>query len=134
MDFRIPADDRVGNQPAKGGKAQPAARGKAQRVEPTIGQSMSFSVADERSGGGNGGGGKPPKAPRRGKAQPARAKKKRSRTGGFLMGVLWWGFVAALWGGIAAIGVVVYFGAQLPSSNTWAIPERPPNIRILAAD
>jgi penicillin-binding protein 1A len=136
MDFRISADDRVGNQKAGGSKPQPKARGgkggDGGRVEPTLGQSMPFSVADERPAGGNGGS-KPPKPPRRGKARPS-AKKKRSRTGGFLMGVLWWGFVACLWGGIAAIGVVVYYGAQLPSSNTWAIPERPPNIRILAAD
>ena len=136
MDFRISADDRVGNQKAGGRKPQPKARGgkggDSGRVEPTLGQSMPFSVADERPAGGNGGS-KPPKPPRRGKARPA-AKKKRSRTGGFLMGLLWWGFVACLWGGIAAIGVVVYYGAQLPSSNTWAIPERPPNIRILAAD
>jgi len=141
MDFRISADDRVGNQPVRGNKSRPKARagkGNDGRVEPTLGQSMPFSVADERIGkpGGNGGsgsGGKSPKPPRRGKARPA-AKKKRSRTGGFLMGLLWWGFVACLWGGIAAIGIVVYYGAQLPSSNTWAIPERPPNIRILAAD
>lgn len=136
MDFRISADDRVGNQKVGGSKPQPKARGgkggDRGRVEPTLGQSMPFSVADERPAGGNGGS-KPPKPPRRGKARPA-AKKKRSRTGGFLMGLLWWGFVACLWGGIAAIGVVVYYGAQLPSSNTWAIPERPPNIRILAAD
>jgi len=136
MDFRISADDRVGNQKAGGSKPQPKARGgkggDRGRVEPTLGQSMPFSVADERPAGGNGGS-KPPKPPRRGKARPA-AKKKRSRTGGFLMGLLWWSFVACLWGGIAAIGVVVYYGAQLPSSNTWAIPERPPNIRILAAD
>ncbi|MGB3337281.1 MAG: PBP1A family penicillin-binding protein [Devosia sp.] len=136
MDFRISADDRIGNQPAKGSKPRATAPGgKGQRVEPTIGQSMPFSVADERAGGptrGSGGDGKPPKPPRRGKAQPA--KKKRSRSGGFLMGLLWWSFVACLWGGIAAIGVVVYFGAQLPSSNTWAIPDRAPNIRILAAD
>ncbi|KRA47697.1 transglycosylase domain-containing protein [Devosia sp. Root635] len=136
MDFRISADDRVGNHKARGGKPQAASGGgKAGRVEPTLGQSMGFSVADERPAGGNGGGKppKPPRQPRRGKAQPA-AKKKRSRSGGFLMGLLWWGFVACLWGGIAAIGIVVYYGAQLPSSNTWAIPERPPNIRILAAD
>ena len=144
MDFRISADDRVGNQPAKGNakpKAQPRAKA-GQRVEPslggagaTMGNSMGFSVADERptpktrSGGG---GGKPPKPPRRGKTE--KPKKRRSRSGGFLMGLLWWGFVACLWGGIAVIGVIVYYGAQLPSSNTWAIPDRPPNIRILAAD
>lgn len=135
MDFRISADDRVGNQPSRVSKPKARSRGKSgDRVEPTLGQSMGFSVADERparSTKGSGGGGKPPKRPRPGKAQP---KKRRSRSGGFLMGLLWWGFVACLWVGIAGIGVIVYYGAQLPSSNTWAIPDRPPNIRILASD
>lgn len=138
MDFRISPDDRVGNQSAKGKAPKSrASGGKGQRVEPTMGHSLGVFVDDERSGGAApAGGGKPPKAPRRGKARPAKPArpKKRSRTGGFLMGLLWWGFVACLWGGIAAIGVVVYYGAQLPSANTWAIPDRPPNIRILAAD
>ncbi|MBJ3785805.1 PBP1A family penicillin-binding protein [Devosia sediminis] len=142
MDFRISADDRVGAPKDRQNKPQARPAGKGQRVEPTMGQSMAFSVDDVRPGGrggngGGGGGGKPPKAqkpPRKGKAEPVRPKKRRSRSGGFLMGLLWWGFVACLWGGLAAIGVVVYYGAQLPASNTWAIPERPPNIRILAAD
>jgi penicillin-binding protein 1A len=140
MDFRISADDRVAGPAARQGKpkARPAAKG--QRVEPSMGHSMAFSVDGERGptapGGGGNGGGKPPKAPkqpRRGKAKPVR-QKRRSRSGGFLMGLLWWGFVACLWGGLAVIGVIVYYGAQLPASNTWAVPERPPNIRILAAD
>ncbi|MCP8883155.1 PBP1A family penicillin-binding protein [Devosia sp. XJ19-1] len=138
MDFRISADDRVGapNRRQNKPQARPAAKG--QRVEPVMGQSMAFSVDAERpSGSGNGGGGKPPKGsrkpPRKGKAQPARQRRK-SRSGGLLMGLLWWGFVACLWGGIIGIGIIVYYGAQLPASNTWAIPERPPNIRILAAD
>src|SRR5690606_35509054 len=73
---------------------------------------------------------------KRGTAKPARAKKerRRSRTGGFFMGLLYWGFVLCLWGGIDVAGVIVYYGAQLPSSDTWEIPDRPPNIRILAAD
>ncbi len=144
MDFRISADDRVGAPAAKQNKAQarPAA-GKGQRVEPSmgssnIGQSMAFSVDKTERTGGAGGGGKPPKnnakPPRKGKAEPAKPRKKKRRSGGFLMGLLWWGFVACLWGGLAVIGVIVYYGAQLPASNTWAIPERPPNIRILAAD
>lgn len=140
MDFRISADDRVGTQPGKGGK--PATRtAKTQRVEPSLGRSVGVFVDDERSGGAGGGnGGKPPKPkrggkpPRRGKAQAAKPKKRHSRSGGFLMGLLWWGFVACLWGGLAVIGIIVYYGAQLPSANTWAIPERPPNIQILAAD
>ena len=136
MDFRISADDRVGGQTGKAGKKRAAAstRGQSSRVEPSMGRSVGVFVDDERSGGvpPNGPKGKAPK-PKRGRAKPV-AKKKRSRSGGFLMGVLWWGFVACLWGGIAVIGVIVYYGAQLPSSNTWAIPDRPPNIRILAAD
>jgi penicillin-binding protein 1A len=137
MDFRITADDRVGSQPSKGGKPQAKARSdKGQRVEPTIGHTLGVLSEDERgrSGPSSNSGGKPPrgpKPPRRGKAQ---RRKRRSGAGGFLMGLLWWGFVACLWGGIAVIGVIVYYGAQLPSSNTWAIPDRPPNIRILAAD
>ncbi len=136
MDFRISADDRVGAPKGRQNKTQPSSAAKGARVEPTMGQSMAFSV-DETRPGGNGGGGKPPKSPRKqprkGKAEPARNRKKK-RGGGLLMGLLWWGFVACLWGGIAVIGVIVYYGAQLPSSETWAIPERPPNIRILAAD
>ncbi len=137
MDFRISADDRVGAQP----KGKPAAASRAkggERVEPSMGKAVGVFVDDERSGGASPNPkGKPPKQPRRGKASVAREKKpkkRRSRTGGFLMGIFYWGFVLCLWAGIAVIGVVVYYGAQLPSSNTWAIPDRPPNIRILAAD
>jgi len=142
MDFRISADDRVGTQPAKGRKPAPRPA-RNQRVEPSLGQSVGVFVDDERSGGAGGGGrgGKPPrkpakprKEPRRGKASVAPAKKRRSRSGGFLMGLLWWSFVACLWGGLAVIGVIVYYGAQLPSADSWAIPERPPNIQVLAAD
>lgn len=135
MDFRISADDRVGGKP----KGKPAANSRAkggERVEPSMGKAVGVFVDDERSGGAPPNG-KQPKQPRRGKASLAREKKpkkRRSRTGGFLMGIFYWGFVFCLWAGIAVIGVVVYYGAQLPSSNTWAIPDRPPNIRILAAD
>jgi penicillin-binding protein 1A len=138
MDFRISADDRVGGRPGQAAKPRSTARGKGQatRVEPSMGRSVGVFVDDERSGGvpPNAPRGKAPKPPRRGKAKLPAPKRKRSRSGGFLMGLLWWGFVACLWGGIAVIGVIVYYGAQLPSSNTWAIPDRPPNIRILAAD
>lgn len=144
MDFRISADDRVGGNAGKGKGAKPrAGSGSSSRVEPSLGQSVGVFVDDERSGGGmnagdgrGGKGGKPPrdkKPPRRGKASAGKPRR-RSRSGGFFMGLLWWGFVACLWGGLAVIGIVVYYGAQLPASNTWAIPERPPNIRILAAD
>lgn len=75
--------------------------------------------------------------PRRGKAKVVRekpAKKRRNRSGGIFMRLFYWGFVLAIWAGIAVGGVIVYYGAQLPASNTWAVPERPANIRILAAN
>ncbi len=46
----------------------------------------------------------------------------------------YWGVVFTLWGGIIVAGIVGYYAAKLPSSDTWNIPERPPNLRILAAD
>ena len=48
--------------------------------------------------------------------------------------LFYWLLMLGIWGGIAVAGVVVYFAVQLPSADTWAIPERPANIRILAAN
>ena len=48
--------------------------------------------------------------------------------------MIYWGFVLAIWAGIAAAGVLVYYGAQMPSSTTWAIPDRPPNVKIVSVD
>ncbi|WP_424983241.1 transglycosylase domain-containing protein [Maritalea sp. S77] len=48
--------------------------------------------------------------------------------------LFYWGVVLGVWAGIAVIGIVAYYGMQLPSSDTWAIPDRPANIRIVAAD
>jgi len=36
--------------------------------------------------------------------------------------------------GIAAAGLVAFYGAQMPSATTWAIPDRPPNVKILSVD
>ncbi|MDB5621748.1 MAG: penicillin-binding protein [Devosia sp.] len=141
MDFRITADDRVGGQPGRKAKpAQRSASGKSrERVEPSMGRAVGVFVDDERSGGAAPASkGKRPAPAKRGKASPPRRPKKparrRSGAGGFLIGVLHWGFVLCLWAGIAIAGVIVYYGAQLPSSDTWTVPDRPPNIRILAAD
>ncbi|MEE9375231.1 MAG: transglycosylase domain-containing protein [Rhizobiaceae bacterium] len=48
--------------------------------------------------------------------------------------VLYWGSVATLWGLILVVGIFGYYATKLPSANTWAIPERPPNIKIVAID
>ena len=40
----------------------------------------------------------------------------------------------AIWGGIAAAGIVVYYGARMPSVADWAVPDRPPNVKIVSVD
>src|SRR5690606_20332273 len=67
---------------------------------------------------------------------PARVLPPSRRSGlfGLLHGLVYWSLVLALWAGIAGIGLAAYYGAQMPSATTWAIPDRPPNVKILAAD
>ena len=48
--------------------------------------------------------------------------------------LMYWGVVFSLWGGIAAAGIIGFYAAQLPSADNWTIPERPPNMRIVADD
>ncbi len=47
---------------------------------------------------------------------------------------IYWGFVLGIWAGIAAAVIVGYYAVQMPSSDSWAIPERPANIRIIASN
>lgn len=70
-------------------------------------------------------------AAKRGK--PARSRRSR----GLMRGVgrlFYWSLVLCLWAGIGGAGLVAYYGAKLPSATTWAIPDRSPNIKILAVD
>ncbi|WP_336056080.1 transglycosylase domain-containing protein [Nitratireductor sp. CH_MIT9313-5] len=75
-------------------------------------------------------------------AKPAQKRKKagrptRRKTRGFsffglIRGAVYWGLVLALWGGIAGVGVVAWYGARMPAATTWSIPDRPPNVKILS--
>lgn len=77
----------------------------------------------------------PPPPPRRarkggGKSPPPSG----SGFGRFVRRALYWSFVLAIWAGIAAGGVLVYYGARLPPTSEWAVPERPANVKILSSD
>ncbi|MDP1731234.1 MAG: PBP1A family penicillin-binding protein, partial [Devosia sp.] len=74
--------------------------------------------------------------PRRGKAGKVRGRRgRRPLTLGRMVGkFVYWLFVMGVWGGIAAAAVVVYYAVQLPSSDTWAVPDRPANIRVVASN
>jgi len=128
MDFQISPDDRVGapvKRTRSAKSAKPAAKPRrGERVEPGFGAYDSVYVDEP--------------APRvqKGKAKKVRGRReKKPLTFGRVIGKLfYWLFVLGIWAGIAVAGIVVYFATQLPASNTWAVPDRPANIRILAAN
>jgi penicillin-binding protein 1A len=65
---------------------------------------------------------------------PQRPDKGRRRGGKSRSGfgrIVYWGAVLALWGLIAAVGVVVWVGAHLPPIQSLEIPKRPPSVLIL---
>jgi penicillin-binding protein 1A len=155
MDIRLSDGDRIGKPQGKGRRrAGPAASGP---VEPTLeapaGRTRGRSElrADPRPGGrvapigdlvadgddgGNGrrrGKGKTP-PPKRSRGKPEKRRRRRRGPLGLFGRLLYWLFILGFWGFAAVAGIVVYYGAQLPNSATWAIPPRPPNIKILAAD
>jgi penicillin-binding protein, 1A family len=121
-----------------------APRGKSdRRVEPSFEgsrDSSDFRIdADERIVGN----GRPVKrAPKQASEEPAprsRGKKtRRARKSGGLFGpirrLIYWCFVLGIWAGIGVGGLVLYYGAQMPAASTWAIPDRPPNMKITAID
>lgn len=47
---------------------------------------------------------------------------------------LYWLLILGIWATIALGGVIAYYGARLPAMTSWAVPERPPNIKILGVD
>jgi penicillin-binding protein 1A len=79
---------------------------------------------------------------RRSAPAPKRERKSGGRRGGsggsifmrLIRGGIYWSLVLCLWGGIAATGLVVYYAAQMPSATTWAVPDRPPNVRIVSME
>jgi len=71
---------------------------------------------------------------RRPSARTRRASPRKKRRGGLLRGLFYWTAVLGIWVAIAGVGVLAFYGAQLPSASTWNIPDRPPNVKILAVD
>lgn len=83
-----------------------------------------------RSGGGGGYGDDKPLKQRK---KPRRQKRPRKRRS--LLGRLFYVFfVVGLWCAIGVAGLVAYHASRLPPIDQLAVPKRPPNIAILAAD
>ncbi len=76
--------------------------------------------------------------PKRGKREPVLAvkrKRKPVRKGrGLIGGLFYWGTVLSVWG-VIGVGVVGgYYASRMPSAADWSVPDRAPNIKILASD
>ncbi|MEO8757952.1 MAG: transglycosylase domain-containing protein [Devosia sp.] len=132
MDFEISPDDRIGGGAAKKrGRAKPVAKSKTRkpakndRVEPGFFSREEY-YEDE--------------APRRGRApkakKPQRGKKpKRGFSIWRLFGrLLYWLTTLGVVGALGVAGIVYYYWMQMPATSSWAVPERPANIRVVAAD
>ncbi|MHB2167282.1 transglycosylase domain-containing protein [Alsobacter sp. R-9] len=73
-------------------------------------------------------------AARKGGGKSAR-KGRSGRRGRSLLGHLaYWSAVAGLWLVIGLVGLIAYHASKLPPIDQLAVPKRPPNIAILAAD
>jgi penicillin-binding protein 1A len=119
-DIRLTPEDRIGGQPPAEIQNQAKPAGKKATAA------------------------KKPPAPRR-RTKPARGKARarrgggRGRGGGFSLGRLvrrgfYWGTIASLWGLVGAVGILLWYGLQLPNASTWAVPQRPPNVQIVSTD
>ncbi|MHB1102317.1 MAG: transglycosylase domain-containing protein [Devosia sp.] len=125
MDFHISPDDRVGGRPKKArGRAAVAKKApRGSRVEPQFDDSAVYADGPPRRG-----------KPQRGKAKKVRGRRKPLTLSRMFGKLVYWLFVMGVWGGIAVAGIVIYYAVQLPSSDTWAVPDRPANIRIVSSD
>ena len=76
-----------------------------------------------------------PKRAAKPKAAPSPRRPKRSGTARvWAKRAAYWSAVLALWGAIAAIGLVIYVGVHLPPIQSLEIPKRPPTIQIVGLD
>ncbi|MBA3038354.1 MAG: penicillin-binding protein [Alphaproteobacteria bacterium] len=126
-----------------------ASRGKSrERVEPTFEEEDERDDelrvdAGDRIGGkrtGRGTKGKTGKTAKAGSKSRSsgRGKGKAKRSSGGLSGLLgrliYWCIVLGIWGAIGVGGIVMYYGARMPSASSWSIPERPPNLKVVSVE
>ncbi len=116
-----------------------AKRKPARRIEP------SFEASQKAGGRGGLSAGeddrlvkpsrKPTKKRTASKARKGRSggKRRAQRTSPWRLAraAAYWCVVLGIWAGIAVVGLVAFYGARMPSAMTWAVPDRPPNVRIV---
>jgi penicillin-binding protein 1A len=76
---------------------------------------------------------------KRSKREPVSASRRKlgpapRRRRGLFGSLFYWGIVFSVWGAIGLVVTIGYFAAQMPSAADWSVPDRAPNIKILASD
>lgn len=76
---------------------------------------------------------------RNGKRSQKQLKKNKNRNSSslwwrFFKFSTYWTFVLGIWGTIGIAIIFGYYAVQLPSTSTWAIPDRPPNAKIISTN
>ncbi|MEY9782926.1 transglycosylase domain-containing protein [Sinorhizobium fredii] len=120
-----------------------ASRKSGQRIEPSFSDyeedddGLRVDASDRVSGGGRKAKRTPPSG-KGGRQTRGRRAGRAGGSGGGLFGpvrrLAYWCVVLGIWGAIGVGGLVLYYGARMPSATSWSIPERPPNVKILAVN
>ncbi|HEX7726606.1 MAG TPA: transglycosylase domain-containing protein, partial [Rhizomicrobium sp.] len=120
-----------------------AGKGKSrERVEPSFGDfhesgdDLRLDASERISGTTKQQAGKP--KPTSGRTKSTKKEKRTRSSGrgatGFIRSLVYWCIVLGIWGGIGVAGLVLYYGARMPSASSWSIPERPPNVKIVSVN
>lgn len=110
-------------------------RKKQRRIEPTMKRRRSRSgELRARPGDRVARGSRTPRRKSGGGRRRSRGGAARRSYRGFLSRAFYWGFVLCLWLAIGVGGLVLFYGAKMPSATTWTVPERPPNVKIVSSD
>ena len=76
----------------------------------------------------------PAKAPAKRRGKPKRQRRNGRRRRSLIVRAFRLVFMLGIWVAIAGVGMIAYFAAELPGASEWRVPDRPPNIQILAVD
>ncbi|MBV6659019.1 MAG: PBP1A family penicillin-binding protein [Devosiaceae bacterium] len=117
-------------------------RPRQQRIEPSFDRpAPSRPQATGRPTGPVASQGAPNPQRRKTRRKPAKRRGgSRRRTGGggglgrFFGRMVYWSAVLGLWAVMGIAGVIAYHAMQLPPASEWRVPDRPPNVRIVAND
>lgn len=120
LDFGVSSSDQIGT---RGSRKKAGSKAKSKASAKSTAKPLKKTKAT-----------KPKIVARKKTGKKRKAKKKKSAFAWLFGKLFYWGLVAGVWGVIGLAGVLAYFAIQMPSAGNWVIPERPANIRIIAAN